>query len=702
MASVDGLSNQVANLITIDGLTTLFSNGTAISPDSYVPYVGALGPIDLGGQRIKSSFVPTLNADLTNKFYVDRTFLSSGGFDLTSGTFVFGSGTTVQTYSMIINNVPTGTQQYLLAVDNVGNVIRGTASAGDAFLANTQTFTGVNTFSNDMILQKSFSLTLGSINNFIVRNSSAVQQLLVTNTGVSMGNLVMTGTVFNMSATSPNFIYSADSLAITASTNTSKSIILSVAGTGLTLDQYGLSLSSSKTIYCNTYQTLSGQDCYFQINGNLNGSMPVSFYFQTGYPALTTKAQISSAGVGANTFYSFASNALTLNAANGTVNVLASTMPTLNLTNGTNSLAIVSYVGGAEFRYAGTTAFGFDSTGMYADNFRNRTGTDFTINGNGSGVINLQNNGTTIFQTSVNGARVKGSSVLNFDNTPTIACDGSGFNWVIGGGGGSNVGYFDKNAWATGYGWRIHSNAFATYECAYDMILRCNSGGNPQVNANNRLMNVVVPNSINSVNDVGGYGWYCGQTVFRALDGGNQGDGIGISMSSTTGYGGNQWAYMCAVNPGVSWRNMAIGTSTAQWWVNGTACAYINSTSGWQAASDARCKRDVKDLNTIHSLQRILKCKPKAYKRILNQSYGDTPIEHKQEDIDRMHVGLIAQDVLEFNRHCVSTWEDDAPDKHEKVERLGLAYQDFIIHLIGAVQEQQKQIESLQKMLASE
>jgi septal ring factor EnvC (AmiA/AmiB activator) len=49
----------------------------------------------------------------------------------------------------------------------------------------------------------------------------------------------------------------------------------------------------------------------------------------------------------------------------------------------------------------------------------------------------------------------------------------------------------------------------------------------------------------------------------------------------------------------------------------------------------------------------------------------------------------------------VSTWEDDAEDG-TKVERLGLAYQDFIIHLIGSVQEQQKQIDTQQAQIQAQ
>lgn len=378
-----------------------------------------------------------------------------------------------------------------------------------------------------------------------------------------------------------------------------------------------------------------------------------------------------------------------------TLSLIYSSMPTLKFTDGINNMSIMSYVGGAEFKYAGTTRLGLDATGIYANNIRNITGVNLDINGNGAGIVNLQSYGNNVFQTNASGCRVTASSgSLVFSNTANIQTDSSGFNWYIGGA--SQVGYFDKNAWSAGYGWRINANQFMTMQCAYDMVIKCKVGGVPQSGTNNRYIQIVTPNSLTSHQDIGGGGWYAGACVFRSEENnGNSGTGIGISMSSSTGYGGNNWGYFTAVNPGNYWLNWSFGGAVGYWCVNNTVCAYINSTSGWQAASDERCKRDIQDLNTKKSLQRVLKCKPKHYKRILREPKGENPIPLKQEDIDRVHIGLLAQEVLEYNPHCVSTWEDD-DDKGGKVERLGLAYQDFIIHLIGSVQEQQKQIQAQQ------
>jgi hypothetical protein len=195
-----------------------------------------------------------------------------------------------------------------------------------------------------MTLTKGFDLTLGAVNSFSVRNSSLVTQFTVQNTGVTMGNLVMTGNTLNMSSTSPNAFYSGDNLLISASATVSKNILMTVAGTGFTLDQYGASLSSSaKTFYCNLFEGLSflgidmlgGNDCSFKINNTLNMfSQPVGWDFKTMYgsfPSYTTNARISGLGVGTNAIYSFSGNPLTLSGANNTINLQS---------NGTTRFAI--------------------------------------------------------------------------------------------------------------------------------------------------------------------------------------------------------------------------------------------------------------------------------------------------------------------------------------------------------------------------
>ena len=98
-------------------------------------------------------------------------------------------------------------------------------------------------------------------------------------------------------------------------------------------------------------------------------------------------------------------------------------------------------------------------------------------------------------------------------------------------------------------------------------------------------------------------------------------------------------------------------------------------------------------MDTSHSLKKILACSPKYYNRV---SPSDA-----EEDATKLYentrlVGLIAQDVLEFNPGAVNI-----SNKNKGEERYGLNYQDITIHQIGAVKEQNATISALQTEVTS-
>jgi hypothetical protein len=450
----------------------------------YAPATNTLTSVNFAGSltgNADSATLININASSPNaSWYPIFTNVNAGGNQQarteTGGHVYYNPNTNIfTTRNLQITTVPTGTQTYLLAVDSAGNVIQGTSTGGgDAYLANTQTFTGVNTFSNDMILSKSFSLTLGSVNMFQVRNSSLVTQFTVTNTGVTMGNLVLTGTIFNMSSTSPNFIYSGDSLAISASTNTTKSIIMSVAGTGLTLDQFGASLSSdTKTFYCSKYEALNFlgidmvayQDSFFKIGNTLNiSSQPVGWDFQTkfgSFPNYTTHARISGLGVGTNALYSFGSNDLNITCSS-TINYGTNTAHSFSV-NSVGNFAVSGdglwmpvdssksfYITDNYPRNATTTYGRYFGVGnkIYQDfgnEFQWRRDSGLT----GTAVatlMQLNSNGLTLHN-----AVGAGNPQIVFagSGTPIFRCNGVGLNWFVNSG--DQLGFFDLHA---GH-WRI-------------------------------------------------------------------------------------------------------------------------------------------------------------------------------------------------------------------------------------------------------
>lgn len=131
----------------------------------------------------------------------------------------------------------------------------------------------------------------------------------------------------------------------------------------------------------------------------------------------------------------------------------------------------------------------------------------------------------------------------------------------------------------------------------------------------------------------------------------------------------------------------------------GVAAAIVNSTGGWTNISDEREKENIKDLDTNHSLQKILACSPKHFNRKIYDNETPTPEETK----NKVCVGLIAQDVLKFNPGSVDTWKNEniMPTENDDGTRYSLNYHDFTIHLIGAVKEQNKIINDLQQQITA-
>ena len=169
----------------------------------------------------------------------------------------------------------------------------------------------------------------------------------------------------------------------------------------------------------------------------------------------------------------------------------------------------------------------------------------------------------------------------------------------------------------------------------------------------------------------------------------NQSSGLGIGYDNTYNPG---HVRLLAHAPGSQWKEMHYGAHIHVFWTFGwQLCGYINS-GGFVSLSDGRVKRDVRPIKTARSLERILRARPVTYHRIVPDDDKMIP------DSERLHnhIGLIAQDVREFNPHAV----DDSAS-NVKQEYLGIRYNDFVIHLIGAVQELSAKIASTEAKLAS-
>ena len=151
-----------------------------------------------------------------------------------------------------------------------------------------------------------------------------------------------------------------------------------------------------------------------------------------------------------------------------------------------------------------------------------------------------------------------------------------------------------------------------------------------------------------------------------------------------------QGGYITCLGPSIAWLNLYIYASTLAVYYTGTLCAYTNA-GGWVNVSDEREKEDIRLLKTKKSLDRVMALKPLHYRRKFYDSLNQASDEIKQ----KRYIGFIAQEVKESNPHCVSTWNNKEVNSEDNGERFGISYNDYIVHLVGAVQELSKSIDAL-------
>lgn len=193
--------------------------------------------------------------------------------------------------------------------------------------------------------------------------------------------------------------------------------------------------------------------------------------------------------------------------------------------------------------------------------------------------------------------------------------------------------------------------------------------------------------------------------------------GVGIASFSNA-YGGG----LISLAPGVQWNWMIYAGAYHEFQTYGTTSTYVANT-GFYYASDSRGKHSVKDLKTSRSLERILKSRTVQYKKLHDPENELVPDDEREA----VHIGFIAQEQLDVNPHCVKSFaqKKNKPGmkfKHPNIDptatihdlsnnvvssaddsleigedRYAVNYGDYVIHLVGAVQELHKRNEQQQK-----
>ena len=378
-------------------------------------------------------------------------------------------------------------------------------------------------------------------------------------------------------------------------------------------------------------------------------------------------------------FYTSGANRMTI-ATTGEVNVASNLTATTNLTGGS---VIVngggSYVAGALY-----------SDVNWGILFRARVAPSA-----GGGIFGWYDSAGT--------ERMKMDATGDLFTQGRFTCGGNGSSGIL------NI--KNPNASYTHFGWTDNVNYIRGANSLFDTTITLNSAasGLPRIRSSNDVRSLafddgngltyLLNNAGNTPISFGPGGWNTGGGGYTVVSRATGVQVSGLAFGTSTGRG-----VIVSLTPGVVWNELIISGSTIYTACFGTINNYTNG-GGWVFVSDKRVKKDIKDIKTARSLERIMALKPKTYKKIYRQELSDTPIP--QEVIDADHIGLLAQDVMETNPHCVSEWVDDnCVCDGDDGKRLGIAYGDINIHMVGAIQElkkqndaQQKQIDDLQEMV---
>jgi hypothetical protein len=279
-------------------------------------------------------------------------------------------------------------------------------------------------------------------------------------------------------------------------------------------------------------------------------------------------------------------------------------------------------------------------------------------------------------------------------------------------GGANSSGVIDivnPNGTYTHLGWTDNNNYFRGVNTIMDTALTLSTsggaGGLPRIqsgdtnrsmryddgNLNTWLLNNGGSSPIPFTHSSWGAGSGGGYTVIARSQGIYE-MGLGFGVSTAGAYR----SVIISLAPAVIWGELILSGGTIYTSCNGTINLYT-AGGGWIFVSDQRCKRDIKDIKTTRSLERIMALKPKTYKKIYPEN-PETPISDKVRDAD--HIGFLAQDVMDSNPHCIDEWVDDkSVCDGDDGTRLGIAYGDINVHMVGAIQELKKQNDRQQEQI---
>ena len=210
------------------------------------------------------------------------------------------------------------------------------------------------------------------------------------------------------------------------------------------------------------------------------------------------------------------------------------------------------------------------------------------------------------------------------------------------------------------------------------------------------------------VDNISGNTFWGYQAGLNTIGGGNTANGINALFSNTTGGGNTALGSFADVSSGALDNATAIGTNAIvnasnKIRLGNTLVTVIEGQVAYSFPSDARFKYNIK--NNVPGLDFIKKLTPVTYyfdeKKL--DAYTKTGIiynsiaQHASYNGEKqLHTGFLAQDVEKIANELGYSFDGVHAPANEK-DHYSLAYSQFIMPLVKAVQEQQQQIDALKK-----
>jgi hypothetical protein len=288
-----------------------------------------------------------------------------------------------------------------------------------------------------------------------------------------------------------------------------------------------------------------------------------------------------------------------------------------------------------------------------------------------------------------------------YNNASGVFCTAIGGYALYNNSGKSNT----ATGYAAMYGTGVNGSDNTAFGANTLTLMTANSDGNTAFGTN-----ALLHSSAGAYNTAAGYAalYLLADSRYNTAIG--YGAGIGYALTYVLSHSNTLLGANCDVSTDNLNNCIAIGqqvtcTASNQVRIGNLATNSIGGQVGWTTFSDGRFKKNIRE--NVKGLDFILRLKPVTYQLDIDLINSKLHAKNAARLDPRMqtamagsglvvHTGFVAQDVEKAALE--SGFDFSGVDKPTTADGLyGLRYEDFVVPLIKAVQEQQRQIETLQK-----